>query len=249
MADAAPLVVAWVAFALVAGGFVKGAIGFALPIVTVTLLSTLLPVPLTLALITGPIVMTNAWQAATSGNPGPAFRRFWPLITALLICLWISASLVTQVDQEIIYTLVGIIVVIFTLTSLFKTDFTLKPRSEIWAGPLAGACGGLIGGASTIWGPPMTLYFVALRLPKEDFIRAVGLVWFIASVPLVIAYYRNGILNSETIPLTLMACLPAAGGMVIGQVLRNRLNQEIFRKAVLMTLLLLGLNLLRRSIF
>ena len=247
--DSDPLVIAWVAVALVAGGFIKGAIGFALPIVTVTLISTLLPVQLTLAMITGPIVMTNAWQAATSGHPGLAFRRFWPLIAALLVCLWISASLVAELDQELLYTLVGVIVVIFTATSLFNANFTLGSRSEKWAGPLAGACGGLIGGASTIWGPPMTMYFVALRLPKDEFIRAVGLVWFIASIPLVVAYYRNGILNDETIPLTLLACLPTAGGMILGQVLRGRFNQELFRKAVLVTLLLLGLNLVRRAVF
>ena len=114
---------------------------------------------------------------------------------------------------------------------------------------MAGALGGLLGGVSTIWGPPMMMYFVMLRLTKDVYIQAVGLVWFIASIPLVIAYIRYGILTFQTTLLSIIMCIPGAIGFLVGQKLRRRINQKLFRTLLLWFLLLVGLNLIRRAIF
>ncbi len=95
----------------------------------------------------------------------------------------------------------------------------------------------------------MMMYFVMLRLSKETYIQAVGLVWFIASIPLVIAYIRYGILNVQTAGLSALACVPGFAGLAMGQVMRKHINQEVFRRLLLLFLLFVGLNLLRRAIF
>ena len=111
------------------------------------------------------------------------------------------------------------------------------------------SAGGLLGGVSTIWGPPMTMYFVMLRLSKDMFVRTIGLVWFAGSIPLVLAYVENGILTAEVAPLSLLACVPGLAGMWVGQKIRGRVDQETFRKALLITLFVMGLNLIRRAVF
>ncbi|MFQ5935974.1 MAG: sulfite exporter TauE/SafE family protein [Acidiferrobacterales bacterium] len=237
------------ALALVLGGFVKGAIGVGLPVVTIAALSNVLPVPLVLAIVTLPILLTNLWQAVHAGNLRAPLIRFWPMILCLLVLIWLSARLVVTLDPRVLYALIGAAVMVFTITSYFKITWTVSPSAEKWAGPLAGTLGGFLGGISTIWGPPMMIYFVMLRLPKEVYIQAVGLVWFIASIPLVIAYARYGILTVDTTPLSALACIPGFVGLAIGQRLRKHINQEAFRKLLLLFLFIVGLNLLRRAIY
>ncbi len=145
------------------------------------------------------------------------------------------------------YGLLGGAVMIFTLSNLVRELPTIPPSAEWWAGPLAALLGGLLGGVSTIWGPPMTLYFLMLRMKKEEFVGTVGLIWFCASVPLVLAYLDNGILNADTIGLSLAACVPGIIGLLIGQKIRRRINQETFRKVLLGFLFLVGLNLIARA--
>ena len=94
----------------------------------------------------------------------------------------------------------------------------------------------------------MMMFFVLLGLEKEDFIRTAGFVWLLASIPLVIAYSMNGILTAETASLSALACLPAFLGMWLGQRLRRRIDQESFRKLLLIALFLVGLNLIRRAL-
>lgn len=212
-----PLLLVVGSFALVLGGFVKGAIGVGLPVVAIAVLANFLPAPLVLAIVTLPILLTNLWQAVGAGNPKVHLRRFWPMIVVLLVFLWWSARLVVTLDPRALYGLIGTAVVIFAVTGYFRFEWRIAPAAERWAGPLAGALGGFLGGVSTIWGPPMMMYFVMLRLPKESYIQAVGIVWFIASVPLVLAYMRYGILTLETAKWSALACIPGFLGLAIGQ--------------------------------
>jgi uncharacterized membrane protein YfcA len=221
--------------ALMLGGFVKGAIGVGLPLL--------------LAIVVIPIVMTNLWQAINAGNLRQPLVRFWPMTLCLLVLIWFSARLVVELDARILYALIGSSVLLFVLASYFRVEWNVSPSAERWAGPLAGSLGGFLGGISTIWGPPMMIYFVMLRLPKEDYIQAVGLVWFIASIPLVIAYVRYGILTTDTALLSTLACVPGFVGLAIGQALRKHINQQAFTKLLLLFLFLVSLNLLRRAIF
>jgi len=247
--DFDPATAALALVALGAGGVVKGVTGIGLPIVTIAVLSNFLPVPVILALITIPIVLTNLWQAMHAGNLMEPLRRFWPMIVCLLVFIWVGARLVVRLDPDTLFALVGAAVVLFTVTNYTAPSIRVSPAAEIWAAPLAGVMGGLLGGISTMWGPPMTMYLVMLRLPKDAFVRAIGLVWSSASVPLVIAYVENGILSTETAPVSLLACIPAFAGLWGGQRIRDRINQETFRRTLLVVLFLIGLNLIRRGVF
>jgi uncharacterized membrane protein YfcA len=93
------------------------------------------------------------------------------------------------------------------------------------------------------------MYFVMIRLPKETFIQATGLIWFAASVPLLTGYRQNGILDDSTAVLSLAACLPSFVGQWIGTSVRARIEPDSFRKVLLIVFFLIGLNLIRRALF
>lgn len=245
--DALTLLIA--AFALAAGGFVKGVVGIGLPIVALAILTSVLPVPVALALLVVPILATNMWQAVHAGSLLEPLKRFWPMIACLLIAIWFSAKLVVSLDSSVLYAMVGIIVVVFSTTAQFKPAWRIGAAAERWVGPLAGTIGGFLGGVSTIWGPPMVMYFVTLNLDKDTFIRTVGLVWFCASIPLVLAYWRHGILTPDRALWAAAGCVPAFVGLAAGQWLRGRVDQNLFRRALLIVLLIIGLNLVRRAIW
>jgi uncharacterized membrane protein YfcA len=67
-------------------------------------------------------------------------------------------------------------------------------------------------------------------------------------VMLVIAHIGSGILNAQTLPLSLGLVPPAMIGMWIGGQISDRFDQKTFRKVTLLVLIIGGLNLLRRGI-
>lgn len=232
------------------GGVVKGIVALGLPMVSIAILLNFFPPLTVLGLLVAPIMVTNLWQAARMGDFLEPLRRFWPMILTGLVCLYIGSEIIVAMDTDVLFGLLGAFLAIFSAISLASPNIPpLKPKTEKWAGPLAGALGGLMGGISTIWGPPMTMYFVMLKLPKDVFVRSVGMAWFAFSVPLAIVYWRNGIFTGDVVYMSLFACIPGMIGIRIGEMVRDRIDQNTFRKVMLVVLLLIGLNLIRRAVF
>lgn len=113
---------------------------------------------------------------------------------------------------------------------------------------IAGFFSGLLGGATSIYGAPINIYFVALKLDKFMWLRSVGLTYSLCGLPLLVGYGLNGILSASTSVLSLIACLPAFFGMWIGNRLQKRVSPTTFQKIVLIALFLAGLNFLRRAL-
>ncbi len=244
------IMLAIISGALITGGIVKGVVGLGLPIVTIAILLNFLPPLTVLGLLIMPMLVTNLWQAVRAGNLLEPLRRFWPMIATGFVFLFIGAELIVAMNTEMLFGVLGTCVVVFSGINLINPRVhPLRPETEKWAGPLAGAMGGLLGGISTIWGPPMMMYFVMLKLEKDTFVRTVGLAWFAFSVPLAVAYWRNGIFVGDVIYLSLYACVPGMIGIRIGEIIRERIDQNTFRKVMLVMLLLIGLNLIRRAVF
>ena len=124
-----------ITLALALGGLVKGTIGIGLPIASVAVLSQVLDVPLILALMTLPIVLTNAWQVVHAGSPMEPARRFWPLILFLMLFIFMSGLVVVRLDPQLVYSLIGFAIIVFTAMNLMRTVGRLPPRAERWAGP------------------------------------------------------------------------------------------------------------------
>ncbi len=242
-------VAALVAGAFFFGGLIKGIIGIALPIITFGILSSLMSVPTVLGYMAIPIVITNLIQTLQAGNPSIPAKRFWPVILFLVAGILISARLVVEFDPSILYGIIGIAVVVFCSLSLLQPNLYLPPAYEKPMGVVVGALGGFLGGISTIWGPPITMYLVALRLDKDEMIRSIGLIWLCASIPMISAFVVYDILNEQTWRMSAAATFPAIIGFYLGAWIRQFISQYAFRRSVLIFLIVIGLNLLRKSIF
>jgi len=239
-----------ITLSMILGGTVKGITGIGLPIIAMAFILNFVDPKVTLAILVLPILVTNLWQVSRAGNIMQPLKRFWPMTVAFLVFLFVGARLVVALDTHILFGLLGVCVVLFSASNLIRPRVhPLTPATEKWAGPVAGTLGGILGGLSTIWGPPMMMYLVMLKLDKNTWIRTVGLIWFAGAIPLTIAYWQNGILNAATAPLSAYACVPGMVGIRIGEVVRDRIPQETFRKVMLAALVIIGLNLIRRAVF
>jgi len=243
-------VLAAVSIGVGVGGFAKGATGIGLPIIAIAVMVNFMDPTTTFVTLVIPILVTNFWQAATSHNWKEPFFRFWPMILCFITSLFIGAELLVVLDSGVLLIILGICVTIFAASNMLKPRAQpLSPTVERWVGPFAGALGGLLGGMTSIWGPPMMMLFVMLKLNKDEWVRTVGLIWFLGSVPLAIAHYNNGVLNANTAPLSAFACIPGMIGIWLGEAVRRRIDQETFRKVLLILLFVIGLNLIRRAVF
>lgn len=231
-------------------GVVKGIVGFALPMIMISLLGSFLPPSVALAGLILPTLVTNGMQALRQG-PGAAlasvvqFRVF--MITAALM-LMLSAQLFVILPVWVLFLAIGMPVTVFCLMQLGGMRFFLS-RQVGWIEALVGAFAGFIGGLSGVWGPPLVAYLTALNTEKRAQMRAQGAAFGLGSVLLLLAHTGSGVVRAETFAFSALLTLPAVLGMWLGGKVQDRIDQETFRRATLVVLLIAGLNLMRRAMF
>lgn len=230
-------------------GIVKGAVGFAMPMILISGLTLVLPPQVALAALIVPTFATNGWQALRQGvrTAVATMVRFRVFLICGFVFLVFSAQLVPVINQRVMLALIGGPVTLFAAFQLAGWHPRLAGQSKI-ADLVIGGFAGFIGGMSGVWGPPTVAYLTAIDTPKQEQMRAQGVIYGLGAVALFGAHIQSGVLQADTLPLSVVLILPALFGMWIGFKVQDRFDQATFRKATLAVLLIAGLNLLRRAI-
>ena len=230
-------------------GFIKGAVGFGLPMIMVAGLATFLPPDLVLAVVILPALTSNLWLATQRGwrdtiEAAISFRFF---IVIMLIFLLISAQMVRSIPPRAVLLVIGVPIAFFATIQLFGVRFSLARKARLPVEAAVAAMSGFVGGMSGIWGPPLVTYLTAVNTPKHTQMRLQGVVYTIASIALLGAHFRSGILDRSTLALSVYALIPAMIGVWLGTAWHDRLPQQMFRRLTLVILVLAGGNLIRRA--
>ncbi|HPD94059.1 MAG: sulfite exporter TauE/SafE family protein [Rhodobacter sp.] len=233
-----------------AAGFVKGAVGFAMPLIMIAVLPSFMPVQTALAAVILPVLATNLHQSLRQGVVAAAQSglRFWRIIVMTMTGILITAPFVVVLPQQAMFLLLGIAVLFFAGLQLSGWAPDIPPR---WKAPIemgAGLIGGLYGGISGIWGPPSIVYLLAAKVEKTEMIRVMSVIFTMGAVVLTMAHLRSGVLNARTAVLSAAMLVPAGLGMAMGYRVQDRLDPVRFKRWMLILLALSALNLLRRGL-
>ncbi len=232
-----------------AAGFVKGAVGFAKPMIMMSAFGSFLTGEQALALLILPTVVTNVAQALRWGaaEAWGSVRKYRLHIAMLVIFIPVSAHFVRAIPQGFMYGLLGLPIFAFALAQLTGRNLAIRIEHRRRAEAGLGIIGGLYGGISGIWGPPLLVLLLSTGAGKSETVRVQGVVFLIGAVILLGAHLTSGVLNAQTLPLSALMVVPAAFGMWLGLRLHDRLDPLRFRRWTLILLALTGLNLIRRA--
>lgn len=247
----APLAVAGALAVTLLGGIVKGAVGFAMPLVMISGMGIFLDPVLVVAGIVLPIVTSNLLQVARSGlsEALSALREFRIYIALVCLFILLAAQVLTSIPQRAMFLVLGVPVVVLCAVQLAGLHLSIPPERRASFGAAAGVLAGTLGGLAGTWGPPTVLYLLALDTPKARQMAAQGVIYGLGSFALLAGHLQSGVLNVQTIPFSLILVIPALLGMWIGFSIQDRLDQEKFRRITLIVLIVAGLNLIRRGLF
>jgi hypothetical protein len=232
---------------LTLGGWVKGLVGLGLPMAALPLLTHVVGLKGAVSLLSVPIIAVNIWQAIDGGYLPSMLRRFWPVALAMAIGIGAGTWALNIIDPQPLYAVAGVAVLLALASNVFRPDIAISPGLERWVGPLAGALAGLLGGVSSLFGPPLIIFLVGLRLAKDEFVAAIALLYLLGGIPLLFGLMFQGIVAGEELLLSVLAMLPVAAGMLIGQRLRARLNGPLFTKLILGFMAFLAVSLIAKA--
>lgn len=162
----------------------------------------------------------------------PLLRALPWAFAGLILAVWIG-TLVNDKQFKLIIAWS----VIFSLILMVWNDVGHK-KQDLPNHPLFAAIFGILGGFATmignVAGPVFAIYLLAMHLPKKNYIGTTA--WFFAIInitkfPLQLLAWNN--IHLDTIIIDLMAIPFVLLGAVVGIRMVRRINEQVYRWAVL----------------
>ncbi len=237
-----------VAVTFLVAGFVKGVVGLGLPTIVLGVLTTTYGITPAIALMLVPSLVTNAIQGLGGGTSLGIARRLWPLLLAAALGIVVGAGVLARSSGKGPAVTLGLLIVLHGAVSLLGPSLPQPGRHERWLSPLVGLVNGLITGFTGSSILPGMLYIQALGLDKERLVQAMGLLFGVSTLVLIVAFARYALLTPRLALLSALALIPAVVGLVLGARLRRRIAEDRFRRLLYIVLIALGGAIVWRNI-
>ena len=233
-------------FSLCLGGFAKGVISWGFPVISLPILTIVLPPTSALFLFFFPIIFANIREINFKNMRN--YKKLIPFSIGIFSGILIGSYIFHNTKSEIISIAIGITIIIFAYINFkgFKINEILVSNKLF--GLLYGLFSGVIGGMTTVLGPLMIIYLVSLNFSKERFSQNVSFLVFATLIPLYIMFfiYQKVVVNDFLV--TSLALIPAMFMQYIGLKIRDKIPQETFKNLTLIFLTFVGLLVLYKHL-
>ena len=226
--------------AIIAGAFVQATLGFgialiAVPVLVLTMPPTLVtPMMVILGLLNNLVVLATTWRHVR-------LRLLLPLAGAGLAGLPFGVLLLKYVDPAPLKLGVGVLTIL--LAAMLFTGYNKRLRQEL-AGSLAiGAVGGVLHSSVFLSGPPVVLFLANQGVDKSIFRANIIAFFTLMNVATIVLFCGCALMSPRVVELAAWYTLPLMAGSLGGVWLAGRINQQLFTRAVLVIVGLLGLTL------
>ena len=196
-----------------------------------------------------PAAFTNLYQASRGEAFRELFRRHWSLLASASVGVVIGTMILFSIDPRLLTGVLGIILCIYAVLGMFTVPVTVPRRMEKVLGPLTGISTGIVTGATGSLALPLMIYIDGLHFDKDRFVQFTGMVASAITVPLMLGVTGRQMFDGPLVPMAIAALAPSFAGLWVGQHLRRRLPQALFRKLVLLSLLAIGVKLIDKGFF
>lgn len=248
MAPIDPGALALAALAVFAGGAVKGVAALGLPLVAIPLATLAVGLKNAVALLVVPMIGSNLIQSFQGGLFRQSLRQFRVLAPTVFLFTLIGTHVLVTVPERALELVIGVALIVLPIIIRLRPNFALRPGQRRWADPLAGAVAGLLGGISAYYGPPLMLYVLGLRLPKDEFVSGISLLYWVAGSGLLVGLYASGAADVGLLAWSVLMLVPVAAGLWLGQRVQLRLSETAFARVLMAVYLATGATFLAEAL-
>ena len=228
------------ALAVFAGIFTQSITGFGLALVMMPILVSLLGIQIAaplVALIAVLAELSLVIQYRKSLN----VRAVWRLSIASFVTIPLGVAALYWLDEEITTTLLGVLLVGYALYAL--ANLTLPTLEHpIW-GYSFGLVAGFLSGAYNTPGPPVIIFGNCRRWQPKEFKSNLQGFFLLNSAVVLVSHIWHGNISFDVWQSFLIGLPAIVLGLWLGVRLDSIINPKIFRKIVLVVLIILGVQL------
>ena len=230
-------------------GLVKGTTGLGFSTTAVAPLALVFGLTTALPLLIVPSLTSNVMVMVDAGHFRTTLRRFWPMYACAIPGVVCGLALLVWLDGVIAGACLGVVLAVYGLWMLrTRPAPPLPDRLARRLAPPVGFVTGTVNGLTGSQVMPVLPFLLAMRLDPDRFVQAMNISFSVSTVVMTLGLWRVGFLTVETLVISIAGIVPVFIGTWSGGRLRRRLPPEVFRRFVLILLIVLGAVLIGRAV-
>lgn len=166
----------------------------------------------------------------------------WRLIVAALLGIPLGLVAVSALGQRVVLGGLGLVLIGYSLYAWFVPRLPELNHSR-WS-YLFGFGSGILAGSYSVGGPPLVIFAACRQWKPDEFRGNLQAVFLVENVVVLTGLWLRGAYTGEVVHLLWFAAPALIVGVVAGILLDRFIPDALFRKLVLVMLLVLGVRFL-----
>ena len=244
--DINTVILAFTAFFI--ASFLKGLTGLGFSTLCLGFLAVFMDLKLAIPLVFLPSLSSNIMVMVESGRFFEALKRFRLLylaaIPGLVLGIWFLGTSQNEVPKAVL----GVVMFLYGIWGLKNGLFELSRQKERSLMMPVGLLSGLVNGATGSQIMPIMPYLLSLKMDRALFVQTINCAFTFNTLIMIIGLGKFGLVTLPVVWLSAGGILPVAAGIFLGGRVRKRVTEDLYRKMVLVLLMVLGINLALRPL-
>ncbi len=215
----------------------QGLSGFGFSILAVPLITLIMPPQTAVPILMLYSIIINL-VVFFSTRRSVELKKVWILLIAGIAGLPVGAHLLVVLDGSIIKLFIGGMIIIFGILLLLGYRKDLK-HEKIAMLPI-GLFSGILSGSISISGPPIIIFLANKQLGKHSFRGNLAIYFLLLNIFTIPVFWLNGLFTSEVMIYSLRFLPGLLIGVILGNLLSHKVQEQHFRKFTLLLLLAMG---------
>lgn len=224
--------------ALGVGAFIKGVTGTGLPQIAIPVMAATLGVERAVVIMAIAGIVSNAWLVWANRDAFTATRDLPALTLTGVVGSIAGTVLLTSVDGRWLSVVLATVILVYVGLVLRSPQLSLPPKLTRWASPPIGLAAGGLQGATGVSGPLLSTYLHGFTLRPAAYVLSLSTLFLVFSTVQVATIAGLGLYTPERLRDSLLALVPIALLLPVGNRLSRRLPTDVFRSVVLVGLAL-----------
>ena len=231
---------AYVLFAYFLGGITLGILGVGLITVVISLLSFVIDVKETIALVIIPTIITSFFQMINGNNLKDIIKDTSYFLVFSTLIIVPGVFLLKVLESDLILIFIAILLFINSSLSLSNRVVAIPNHQNSIIQVSAGSLNGFIIGLTSIYTMPFVFLLQSLKYNKEKTVQFMGLAFLLYSSMQFISFSYSKLISINTIVPSLIVTLPVIIGFLLGKKIRSFISEKLFKKLFYLMLLLMS---------
>lgn len=229
--------------AFLVSAFLKGFTGLGFSTICLGILAIFMDLKLAIPLVFLPSLCSNLIVMVQAGRFIEALKRFWPLLLSAIPGLLTGMLLLSHGSSDLPKALLGVVMFSYGVFALKNEIFHITARQETLLQVPVGLISGFVNGLTGSQLMPIMPYLLSVKMDRNIFIQTINCAFTLNTLVMMAGLGKLGMVTLPVLYLSGTGIIPVALGIYLGGILRKRITDVVFRKAVLVLLVVLGLNL------